>query len=310
MNLVFQKAERFLYQNARPLDLARWRFHFEGASAKEVLRCLAFYQNSDGGFGHGLEPDCWNPDSSPIQTWAATELLREIGWEDREHPLVQGILRYLESGRDFDGRTWANCVPGNNGYPHAPWWHWSKTEEITYNPTAALAGFYLAFGRKESGVYQTAQRVAKQAAQAFFAEQNPDPHTLACYIRLWEYCRTAGAEALIGGAQYLQKLSEDVKRAVCPDTERWGKEYVCMPSQLVDRADSPLCGSVRQLIAAQCEFVKQHQQDDGAWPVTWSWGSYPEQFAISANWWRGDFAVKNLLFLRAFSPNQAGENQN
>lgn len=46
----FKKAKGFVYRNARPLDLARFRFHFENGSADEVLYALSFYQNDDGGF--------------------------------------------------------------------------------------------------------------------------------------------------------------------------------------------------------------------------------------------------------------------
>ena len=68
---VFKKARTFVYRNARPLDIARWQYHFENGSKGAVLTALAVYQNEDGGFGHALEPDSWNPNSAPIQTWAA-----------------------------------------------------------------------------------------------------------------------------------------------------------------------------------------------------------------------------------------------
>lgn len=61
MSDVFQKAKEFIYRNARPLDLARWQFHFEGGGKEAVINALECYQNDDGGFGHGLEPDSWNP---------------------------------------------------------------------------------------------------------------------------------------------------------------------------------------------------------------------------------------------------------
>lgn len=67
----FEKARQFIYQNARPLELARWQVHFENGSREAVLQALQVYQNEDGGFGHGLEPDNWNPNSTPIATWAA-----------------------------------------------------------------------------------------------------------------------------------------------------------------------------------------------------------------------------------------------
>ena len=77
----YNQARSFVYKNARPLDLARWKYLFEGGSKEDVLTALAAYQNEDGGFGHALEPDCWNPDSSPIQTWVATEIIKEVGLE-------------------------------------------------------------------------------------------------------------------------------------------------------------------------------------------------------------------------------------
>ncbi|MDR1558441.1 MAG: hypothetical protein LBS84_01860 [Clostridiales bacterium] len=71
-NQTFDRARAFIYRNARPLDITRFQVHFENGSKDAVLTALAAYQNEDGGFGHALEPDAWNPNSSPIQTWTAT----------------------------------------------------------------------------------------------------------------------------------------------------------------------------------------------------------------------------------------------
>lgn len=79
----FNKAKEFIYKNARPLDFARWQFLFEDGSRENVLSILKMYQNEDGGFGHALEADCWNPDSSPVQTWAATQIIREVDLKER-----------------------------------------------------------------------------------------------------------------------------------------------------------------------------------------------------------------------------------
>ncbi|NLL33698.1 MAG: hypothetical protein GX257_00125, partial [Clostridiales bacterium] len=114
---TFEKARTFIYRNARPLDFARWQYQFENGSKEAVLNALSFYQNEDGGFGHALEADSWNPNSSPIQTWVATENLYEIGFSNSSHPIIAGILSYLESGKDFNGRFWYNTVKSNNDYP-------------------------------------------------------------------------------------------------------------------------------------------------------------------------------------------------
>lgn len=95
---AYHRARRFVYKNARPLELAKWQYHFEDGSREAVLDTLACYQNTDGGFGYGLEPDYWNPHSSPSQTYEATEIIWEIGMEreDADHPVIQGILELFE----------------------------------------------------------------------------------------------------------------------------------------------------------------------------------------------------------------------
>lgn len=85
---TYKKARQFVYQNARPLDFARWKYHFEGGSREAVLDILSAYQNSDGGFGHALEPDFWNPDSTPTATWMATNILREGAGRKRVRPMT------------------------------------------------------------------------------------------------------------------------------------------------------------------------------------------------------------------------------
>ena len=72
---TYEKARGFMYRCSRPLELALWQYHFEGGSADNVLRALSFYQNADGGFGHALEADNWNPGSSPLTTQTAIDIL-------------------------------------------------------------------------------------------------------------------------------------------------------------------------------------------------------------------------------------------
>ena len=47
MNSTFEKARTFMYRNARPLDLARFQYHFENGSKQNVMNVLSYYQNDD-----------------------------------------------------------------------------------------------------------------------------------------------------------------------------------------------------------------------------------------------------------------------
>ena len=51
---VFEKARNFMYRNARPLDLARFQYHFENSDKEAVMNVLSYYQNADGGCGHAV----------------------------------------------------------------------------------------------------------------------------------------------------------------------------------------------------------------------------------------------------------------
>lgn len=66
-----------------------------------MLTALAAYQDDDGGFDNALEPDAWNPNSTPIQTWTVTEILWEINFTDSIHPTIKGILLYLKNAKIY-----------------------------------------------------------------------------------------------------------------------------------------------------------------------------------------------------------------
>ena len=118
----YARAKKFILKNARPLDMARWNYLFENGSKEDVINILKTYQNTDGGFANALEPDCWNINSTPLQTWAATRIIKEINLDDKNHPIIKGIIDSLSSNDEFDGHRWngLNTVVTNDNYPHAP----------------------------------------------------------------------------------------------------------------------------------------------------------------------------------------------
>lgn len=300
---IFQKARGFIYRNARPVDLARWRYHFEGGAREEVLTALAAFQNEDGGFGHGLEADSLNPNSCPIQTWNACEILREIGLEDGSHPIIRGILRYLGSGADFSERRnqWRNTVKSNNDYPHAVWWSYSEEkEEFNYNPTAYLAGFILRFAEKDGALYRKAEEIAKQA-YAWFREKAPfgDNHVANCFVRLYEALSETGA-ALADPDEFAEKLREEVGASICRETERWRTEYVGMPSFFISDKSSMFYAGNEALVEEECALIAESQLDDGSYPVPWQWYNEYKEFPLAENWWKSDQLIGKIRFFREF----------
>lgn len=299
---TFEKAKTFIYRHARPLDLALWQFHFEKGSPDAVVRALSFYQNEDGGFGHGLEPDFLNPNSTPIATWQATQILREIGFTDKNHPMIVSILRYLESGADFSltHRQWDNTVPTNNEYPHAIWWKDSDERQYRYNPTAALAGFILRYADPASTVYQLGRDIAQEAV-TWFLQTAPfeDQHITACFLTLYEDLTETQAD-YIDLSAFRKKLNEQVGVNICRDTEKWKTSYVPKPSDFIMSQASPFYADNAETAEYECEHITENQLPDGSFPVPWQWWTDYKEFEISQNYWKAIITIKNMRYLQAF----------
>ena len=86
------KAKQFIMENARAYERALYRYIFQNGSKDSVIKELRQYQNSDGGVGHGLEADNWNPNSNPIATNDAVITLYRIGALEKDSEIVQSII--------------------------------------------------------------------------------------------------------------------------------------------------------------------------------------------------------------------------
>lgn len=301
---IYEKARGFIYRNARPLELALWKYHFENGNREDVLTALMAYRNADGGFGQGLEADCFNPNSSPMQTWKACVILREIGFTDSSHPIIEGILRYLDSGADFSEKhnQWLNTVKSNNDYPHAVWWSYSdKSEDYKdYNPTAYLAGFILRYADKDSGLYKKAEEIAKRAYDWFVsAVPFGDDHGAACFVGLYEFLKETGI-GLVDMEKFADKLREEINADICRDTEKWKTEYVCLPSKFIGSRSSMFYAGNEELVEKECAVIAETQLGDGSYIVPWLWYNDYAEYTLAANWWKSALLTDKMRFLREF----------
>lgn len=302
MNKVFEKAKEFMYRNARPIDLARFQYHFENGSKETVVNILSFYQNEDGGFGHAVEADCWNPNSTPLHSNTASEIIREINFEDANHPVIRGLLKWYASGTHFNGKTWEITVPSNNDYPHAPWWH---TDSISschtdYNGTAQIAGFIVRYSDKESDIFNLGVRIANEAIAALLPDEIRDMHTCTCYMRMAELFEKAKATEYIAFDELKEKLHKSINKLIETDTSKWNG-YVCQPSCFITSNQSEYYPANKEIADYECQHIIDTQLSDGSWNIGWNWGgNYPDEWAISKNWWKGQWIIQNLLYLKGF----------
>ena len=71
-------------------------FHFGTGIQEGVFHAVYAYRNSDGGFGHGMEPDTASPESQPLFSIMALETLDEIGYLTKEI-ILNDFMPYFES---------------------------------------------------------------------------------------------------------------------------------------------------------------------------------------------------------------------
>lgn len=298
---VFVSMQAWITRNARPLDFARWNYHFNKASRDPIIKSLSAYQNPDGGFAHALEPDAWNPFSSPMQTSTAIERIEEIGGLDKDHPIILGILKYLASGIDFNDERWCNVIPSNNDFPHAPWWNSASDsrERSEYNPTAILVGFILKYADQTDSLYKKALNLAQEIIALHTKQSLLEMHPLLCLDFLYVRMLEIGLETTTGFPQAREKCYQDMKKVILHDLDHWN-DYACLPTVFITSPTHPLYAGLKAEVDKDIQLKISSRNLEGLWDLSWVWSDYPEAFAISANWWKANLAIRNLLILKNF----------
>ncbi|MBS6179421.1 MAG: hypothetical protein KH921_01285 [Erysipelotrichaceae bacterium] len=290
-----------MHRNARGLELAKWRFYFEGGDAESVIDELQYYQNTDGGFGHALEADCWNPASAPSQMFYAIHILHELAYQDTTHPVIQNMLRYLESGKDMVDGFWVSILPSNNQYPHAPWW--TKTDRKTfdvYMPNADICWFILKFAQKDSPLYDRAVSMVQRMLNLFLSQNEVEPHSLESMMFLLRElqktdssCGQLEDAATAHGIQLMRGLIE-----VNPDT--W-TAYCITPSFFIHDRLHPLYPEYRELLKLEVQRLMETRDADGCWDINWVWQEYESAYRLSANWWKSSVTMQKLMLYETFA---------
>lgn len=280
----FAKATDFIWRTARLLDRRRFAYLFLGGERQAVLEALRPYQNPDGGFGNGLEPDVRAPESQPVPTWTALCILDEV--EALADPMVTRICDYLLTITTEEGGVPFVLLSALD-YPHAPWWETTEQPPASLNPTAAIAAL-LHKHRVEHPWLGTATKFCWRKLDAL---DKTDPYEMRAVLPFLEFApdrqRAEKVFARVG-----PKILEQNLVALSPTTQ----EETHSPLNFAPRPQSP----ARRLFSD--EIIKEHldalasaQQEDGGWQFNWlAWNP------TTALEWRGIMTIEALVTLRAY----------
>lgn len=292
-------------RNAREIELAQWRCLFENGSQGAVLSALSVYQNGDGGFGHALEPDCWNPESSPYTTLFATDILESIGFADMRHPVMEGILHYFEDTEYASEDGWYFQIPSNNDHPRAPWWTWDGKPDAVEGVglTARIAGFLLKHADTGSELYERALALTVAITRGIDAPGHHGDMGVRGYSILAQSIGEAGLERRFDFTCLKETVMKLMHNSIERDTSKW-EQYSVRPSKYIDSPDSIFYRSNEDIVSAELDYLIDTRPEGGVWGIPWSWFEncerYPKEYAVSENWWKAVTAIQNVSFLKNF----------
>lgn len=288
-------AIKFILQNARPLELSVYKYYFENGSSQSVIDELLKFQNADGGFGNALEPDLFNPNSSPIATNDAIITLFRVNALDKNSDIVKGIVKYLESHDSFDEykKRWLFAIDSNKDYPHAIWWK-KKGDGISgFNPSISLAAFMICYGNR-TPLYE---EIVKEGFEYLENAEEISGDELNSFLLAYELLKANNISDIVDRERFKALLYKAVENSICKDTSKYGVEYVPLPSSIFSGMYLDfITPEIKSLIEAEKEILNKLQMNDGGFDITWKWYTpYPE-FEQARAWWRPRITIEKLLF--------------
>lgn len=299
--VAFKEVQAWIHLNARPIDLAIWKFHFEDGDVDLVLNELTFYQNEDGGFGKKLDPDNWNNASSPYNTQLAIKLMRQIGFVDINHPIYKGIFNYLENTEYQRDYGWIFTIPSNNNFPHAVWWDYSESENIyqSTGTTASLSGFILRFCKMDSTLYNKAYNYAQFAINKLKMDSKLGDMGVGGYCELLVDLEETDQKKSFD-IDFLRKTVHSmVRNKILIEKDN----FMANPLEFILSPESKYYPANQEEVEFALDQLIELRTSQGVWDIPWEWyngNKYPKEFAISENWWKGIKAIEKLLQLKSF----------
>jgi hypothetical protein len=289
----FAAAEAFVRDQGRPLDAALLALVLGRGSADDALAALVTYQNADGGFGHGLEPDLASPASSAIATSIGLRILTRLETPARR-PTVVAAIDWLMAALDREAGVWPIVGEDVGLAPHAPWWTWSDElaagwNGFRFNPTAEILAHLYRFRDLAPAALLACVETGLRRSLAE-AARIEGAYDLKCAIRLAE---SDGLPPDL--AQPLERLLR-ASIAAQDVADAHGSPFDPAPtpaSPFADLVDGRIEGALTALIAAQGE--------DGGWTPFWDWGFVDAKaWAKAKADWRGQLTREALETLLAY----------
>ena len=295
---IVSRSKSFIWANCSELTQALFTHYLEKTNVPGVINALSTYQNEDGGFGHNLEGDFELPDSSPLATSVAFQILSALEVSHHE-TVVQNGIRYLINEYEPGRNGWFSVPPQVNDFPHAGWWHYIESERGTVidqawgNPTAELVGVLLKYSQLLPENFLVPIYLhTLQYLREFQGEM--DMHELYCFLRFAKNMPQTDFELVKA------RLIHFVMNTVTTEPEGW-EAYSAQPLDFVTDLDSFLYDPLMKHVQSNLNYWIDHIKPDGMWYPNWSWENYPQAWEKARIQIAGRLSVNRLQILKKFN---------
>ena len=283
MDDVFAAAERFVFAEARLLERRLFATLFQGAPATGVVDALRGYQNDDGGFGHGLEPDKRCPASLPVDVEIALQTLAAAGTTDPA--MLHRAVDFL-AGVTTGGAV-SLASPVIESYPRAAHWtDWTYAPGL--NPTAGLAGLL----HRLDFAHPWRDEATRFCWQAIEDGTPPDEVHALSEVMVFLAHVPDPERADKQATAVVERLGDTSMFHLDPQADGYG----LTPLHIAPAADSrwrPLFTD--DVLDGHLDHLLRAQQPDGGWPVSWEPPGTASRLA-----WRGVLTLQALRTLDSY----------
>ena len=296
---LLNKLNRYMNTEARPLENSIFNYYFNHRSSEDILDSLEAFQNSDGGFGRGIEPDFKLMDSSPMATSIGLRHLSIIDNNDRAKKMIARAVEYLETAFNSNRKGWYSVPRNVNEYPHAPWWEFRDDICMTVidyswgNPTAELIGYLYTYKEylNNLDIYSLIKYAITNLNER---SEFKSEHEIYSYIRLYNALDNKFS------SQIEDVLKLAVSQLVNTNESEW-VDYVPTPLKFIEMGSKNFFGIEPEVIDQNLDYLIDTLEEHGKILTAWQWDKYPEEWEISKNEWMGILTLGALLSLSKFN---------
>lgn len=298
-NKLFNEIKMFMNTEARQLEKSLFNFYFNEGSEDDILDSLEVYQNTDGGFGRGLEPDFTLNESSPMATSIGLRHLSKIDNSTKAKDMISKAIGYLESTFDSNRNGWFSVPQKVNDYPHAPWWEFKEYMNMTVidnswgNPTAELIGYLYRYRMYLKNI--DIEFLLNFAINYFNNLKEFDSeHEIFCFVRMYNTIDDVYASKIES------TLHVAINKLINVDQSDW-TNYVPTPLNFIEIDSRNYFGIEDKYIENNLDYLITSIHENGMIVPTWEWGDYLDAWKEAKKQWTGILTLDAMLMLSKFN---------